>query len=46
MQVEHEHLRLIATPHLLSTEKGRLDVQRPAGVRSCMMGLLMMLTCP
>ncbi len=26
-----EHLRLIALPHILSTEKGRIDVMRPAG---------------
>lgn len=33
MQVERENLRLIATPHILSTEKGRIDVMRPAGER-------------
>ena len=27
----HNYLRMIATPHILSTEKGRLDVMRPAG---------------
>lgn len=27
----HNDLRLIAMPHILSTEKGRIDVQRPAG---------------
>jgi hypothetical protein len=26
-----DHLRLIACPHVLSMEKGRIDVQRPAG---------------
>lgn len=31
MQVEHEHLRLIAMPHIFSIEKGRIDVMRPAG---------------
>ena len=31
MQVEIQNLRLIACPHVLSTEKGRIDVQRPAG---------------
>ena len=31
MQVEREHLRVIAMPHVLSTEKGRIDVMRPAG---------------
>ena len=31
MQVERENLRLIACPHILSTEKGRIDVMRPAG---------------
>ena len=31
MQVEREHLRLIACPHILSAEKGRIDVMRPAG---------------
>ncbi|MBC7837457.1 MAG: hypothetical protein H7Y39_02270, partial [Nitrospiraceae bacterium] len=31
MQVERENLRLIAMPHVLSTEKGRIDVMRPAG---------------
>ena len=31
MQVERENLRIIACPHVLSTEKGRIDVQRPAG---------------
>ena len=31
MQVEHENIRIIACPHVLSTEKGRIDVQRPAG---------------
>ena len=25
------HLRFIAMPHVLSLEKGRIDVQRPAG---------------
>jgi len=25
------HLRMIAMPHIFSTEKGRIDVQRPAG---------------
>ena len=28
---QQDHLRLIATPHVLSTEKGRIDVMRPAG---------------
>ena len=27
----HNYLRMIALPHVLSTEKGRIDVQRPAG---------------
>ena len=31
MQVEQNNLRLIACPHILSVEKGRLDVLRPAG---------------
>ena len=31
MQVERENLRIIACPHILSTEQGRIDVQRPAG---------------
>ena len=31
MQVERDNLRLIACPHILSIEKGRIDVQRPAG---------------
>ena len=26
-----DNLRMIAMPHILSTEKGRIDVQRPAG---------------
>lgn len=28
---QQDHLRLIAMPHVLSAEKGRIDVQRPAG---------------
>lgn len=28
---QQDHLRLIAMPHILSTEKGRIDVMRPAG---------------
>ena len=28
---QQDHLRIIACPHVLSTEKGRIDVQRPAG---------------
>jgi hypothetical protein len=31
MQVEQNNLRLIACPHVLSIEKGRIDVMRPAG---------------
>ena len=31
MQVERDNLRIIACPHILSIEKGRIDVQRPAG---------------
>lgn len=31
MQVEIQNLRMIAMPHVLSTEKGRIDVMRPAG---------------
>ncbi len=31
MQVETTNLRLIAMPHILSSEKGRIDVTRPAG---------------
>lgn len=31
MQVEIQNLRMIACPHVLSTEKGRIDVLRPAG---------------
>lgn len=31
MQIETQHLRIIACPHILSMEKGRIDVQRPAG---------------
>ena len=31
MQVETQNLRMIACPHILSTEKGRIDVMRPAG---------------
>ena len=29
--IQHENLRLIALSHVLSLEKGRIDVQRPAG---------------
>lgn len=28
---QHSQIRLIAMPHVLSTERGRIDVQRPAG---------------
>lgn len=28
---QHAHLRMIGMPHIFSTEKGRIDVQRPAG---------------
>ncbi len=31
MQIETQNLRLIALPHILSVENGRIDVMRPAG---------------
>ncbi len=31
MQIETNNLRIIAMPHILSLEKGRIDVSRPAG---------------